>query len=236
MRSMFAAFNTNTAASFGVLGWVTVDFIRTKGKFSVVGACCGAISGLVGITPAAGYVSLWIAALIGFLTGVIVSLCQDVNNWLHIDDGMDVFKLHGIGGMVGSFLTGIFAQEWVSALDGATRAPGGLDGNGVQVGKQLAEITAIGAYAFTVSAIMLYVLKYIPGLGLRVSEESEINGLDLDQFFGEEQIGDWSVVELSMLRQEKALHGLPISRTEYKSSNEESRDSTAIKSGPKADD
>jgi Amt family ammonium transporter len=72
IRSMFAAFNTNTAASFGVLGWVLVDYIRTKGHFSVVGACSGAIAGLVGITPCAGYVSLWIAALIGFLTGMFL--------------------------------------------------------------------------------------------------------------------------------------------------------------------
>ena len=62
------AASARTAASFGVLGWVLVDYIRTKGRFSVVGACSGAIAGLVGITPAAGYVSVWIAALIGFLS------------------------------------------------------------------------------------------------------------------------------------------------------------------------
>lgn len=61
LRSVYAAFNTNTAASCGVLGWVLVDYIRTKGKFSVVGACEGAIAGLVGITPAAGYVSVWVS-------------------------------------------------------------------------------------------------------------------------------------------------------------------------------
>jgi Amt family ammonium transporter len=68
---MIAAFNTNTAACTGVLGWVFVDYIRYKGKFSVVGACEGAIAGLVGITPAAGYVSVWLAAVIGFLTTVV---------------------------------------------------------------------------------------------------------------------------------------------------------------------
>jgi len=68
---MMAAFNTNAAAGAGVLGWVLVDYIKHKGKFSVVGACEGAIAGLVGITPAAGYVSPWIAALIGFLTAIV---------------------------------------------------------------------------------------------------------------------------------------------------------------------
>jgi Amt family ammonium transporter len=199
---MMAAFNTNCAASTGVLGWVMVDFARHRGKFSVVGACSGAIgrfrfrlrpspsvlvltsvlAGLVGITPAAGFVSPWIAALIGFLTSVVCALVQDVNKWLGIDEGMDVFKLHGIGGMIGSFLTGIFAQSWVSALDGSTQAPGGIDGNGIQVGKQFAEITSISAYSFIVTCILLYILKYIPYMHLRVSDEAEMVGLDIDQY------------------------------------------------------
>jgi Amt family ammonium transporter len=200
IRAMMAAFNTNVAASTGVLGWVIVDFARHRGKFSVVGACSGAIgmikrktselaqvltitiAGLVGITPAAGFVSPWIAALIGFLTSVVCALVQDVNKWIGIDEGMDVFKLHGIGGMIGSFLTGIFAQSWVSALDGSTQAPGGIDGNGIQVGKQFAEITSISAYSFIVTCILLYILKYIPYMHLRVSDEVEMVGLDIDQY------------------------------------------------------
>lgn len=189
-----AAFNTNAAASTGVLGWVLVDYIRHKGKFSVVGACSGAIAGLVGVTPAAGYVSPWIACAIGFITSVVCALCTNLNKWVRIDEGMDVFKLHGIGGMVGSICTGIFAQSWVSALDGVTQAPGGIDGNGVQVGKQFAEICAISSYSFVVTFILLTILKYIPGMHLRVSEEAEMVGLDIDQFF-DEQIGDWSVFE-----------------------------------------
>ncbi|KAF1993230.1 ammonium transporter [Amniculicola lignicola CBS 123094] len=206
IRAMMAAFNTNTAASFGVLGWVSVDYVRTKGHFSVVGACSGAIAGLVGITPAAGFVSPWIAALIGFLTAVVCSLCKDVDKWLHIDEGMDVFKLHGIGGMTGSFLTGIFAQKWVSALDGASQYSGALDGVGVQVGRQLAEICAISAYSFVVSCVLLYALKYIPFMHLRVSEEAEMIGLDLDQFF-DEQIGDWSMMEQHAFAAAQTTHG-----------------------------
>ena len=186
----YAAFNTNVAASTGAIGWVLVDYIRTKGRFSVVGACEGAIAGLVGITPAAGYVSLWLAAVIGFLTAVTCASLQDLNNWLNIDEGLYVFKLHGVGGMVGSFLTGIFADQAISALDGSEGAPGGINGEGVQVGKQFAGITAISAWSFVVSCILLYALKYTPGMHLRISEEAEMRGLDEDQFF-DEQIGDW---------------------------------------------
>ncbi|KAI5362982.1 putative ammonium transporter, ammonium/urea transporter [Septoria linicola] len=207
IRSMYAAFNTNVAASFGVLGWVLVDYIRTKGKFSVVGACEGAIAGLVGITPAAGYVSFWLAAVIGFLTAVVCASLQNLNDWLHIDEGLEVFKLHGVGGMVGSFLTGIFADQTISALDGGSLYPGGINGNGLQVGKQFAEITAIGSYSFVVTCLLLLALKYIPGVGLRVSEEAEMRGLDIDQFF-DEQIGDWSYLE-TFEGNHQITHGIP---------------------------
>jgi Amt family ammonium transporter len=79
-------------------------------------------------------------------------------------------------------------------LDGITSAPGGIDGNGIQVGKQFAEITAISAYSFLMSCALLYILKYIPGMHLRVTEEAEMMGLDIDQFF-DEQIGDWGMFE-----------------------------------------
>lgn len=191
---MVAAFNTNTAACTGVLGWVLVDYIRHRGKFSVVGACEGAIAGLVGITPAAGYVSVWLAAVIGFITAVVCSSLENLNDWLRIDDGMEVFKLHGIGGICGAFMTGLFATSSISALDGVSLYPGAIDGNGKQVYLQLAEIAAISGYSFTVTCILLLIMKYIPGMNLRVSEEAEMIGLDRAQFV-DEQIGDWSMFD-----------------------------------------
>ena len=92
--------------------------------------------------------------------------------------------------MVGSFLTGIFADSDISALDGATLAPGAWNGVGVQVARQLADISSIASYSFVVSCILLLILKYIPGMHLRVSEDAEARGLD-SEFF-DEQIGDWS--------------------------------------------
>ncbi|TKA33792.1 hypothetical protein B0A50_00628 [Salinomyces thailandicus] len=206
IRAMYAAFNTNTAASTGVLGWVLVDYIRTRGRFSVVGACEGAIAGLVGITPAAGYVQCWPAALVGFLTAIVCASLQDLNEWLRIDEGLYVFKLHAVGGMVGAFFTGIFADSAISALDGSTLAPGAWNGNGIQVGLQLAEITAISAYSFVVSCILLLILKFMPFMHLRVSEDAEMRGLDLDQFF-DEQVGDsdWAVY----MDEDKITHGMP---------------------------
>lgn len=192
VRPIYAVFNTNTAAAFGILGWMSMDLIRKKGKFSLVGACEGAIAGLVGITPAAGYVRFWYAALIGFLTGAACSSLHKLNDWIRVDEGLDVFKLHGVGGIIGGLLTGVFADERISALDGNSRHPGAVNGDGSQVGRQLAGILAITVYAFVATCAICIALKYSPGLGLRVSAEAEMRGLDMDQF-AEEQVGDWSV-------------------------------------------
>jgi Amt family ammonium transporter len=152
MRAMMVVFNTNAVVSTGAIGWVLIDYVKHGRRFSVTGICEGIIAGLVGITPAAGYVSVWCAEAIGFTTAIVISLLQNINDWIGIDEGMDVFTLHGMGG---SFLTGIFATASVPSLGGVTLAPGGIDGNGVQVGKQFAEIAGISSYAFTVSDPLL---------------------------------------------------------------------------------
>jgi ammonium transporter, Amt family len=212
IRAMVAVWNTNCAACMGALGWTLVTYIKHR-KFSVIGACEGVIAGLVGITPAAGYVSPWLGALIGFLTGIIVALFENVNQWLHIDDGLEVFKLHGIGGMVGAFLTGIFADQAISALDGIpTLAPGAINGHGIQVAKQLAEIAAIAGWSFTLSYIMLTIMKYIPGLHLRVHDDIEEIGLDMDQFY-DEVIGEWALFEQEdHHRRRSVVHGVPVAQ------------------------
>ena len=164
------------------------------------------MAGLVGITPAAGYVQVWPAALIGFLTGVACNSVKGIDSLMGIDEGLDAFKLHGIGGMLGSFLTGIFADEAISFLDGSTIAPGAWNGVGVQVARQLADIAAITAWSFVVSCILLYGLKFMLG-SLRVSEEAEMMGLDIDQFF-DEQIGDWSLFhEMESSKLQGVTHG-----------------------------
>jgi len=193
MRSMVAVFNTNAAACTGVLGAVLFRYVK-KRKFSVISACEGVIAGLVGVTPAAGYVTIWGAAAIGFITALVIGACEGIHELFGIDDGLEVFKLHGIGGMMGSFLTGIFATKYISSLDGASQYPGGWDGNGIQVGKQFAEITSVSTWSFAVTAILLLGMKYIPGLHLRVTDEAEMIGYDIDQF-DDEVVGEWSLFE-----------------------------------------
>jgi ammonium transporter, Amt family len=136
MRAMMVVFNTNAVVSTGAIGWVLIDYVKHGRRFSVTGVCEGIITGLVGITLAAGYVLAWCAVAIGFITAIVISLLQN------IDEGMGVSKLHGMEGIVGSFLTGIFATTSVSSLDRARLAPRGIDGNSVQVEKQFAEIAA----------------------------------------------------------------------------------------------
>jgi len=183
IRSMVAVFNTIIGGSMGLVGYTVLSYFKHNRKWSVKAACEGIIAGLVGITPAAGYVQPWLAAVIGLLTGVGCCSLEGMHNWFGIDDGLEVFKLHGVGGAIGSFLTGCFATASISALDGlGTEASGAIDGNGIQIAYQLADICATLSYSFVVSCILLFALEYVPFMGLRVSEEAEEMGLDLDQF------------------------------------------------------
>ncbi|KAK9319727.1 ammonium transporter AmtB-like domain-containing protein [Lipomyces orientalis] len=194
VRTSYVLLNTNLAAATGLIGFSALDYVLYRGRFSLVGACQGCIAGLVAITPAAGLVPIYFGALIGFFGGVGVRLCADVNEWLRVDEGMEVFKLHAIGGIIGAILTGFFAADWVSLLDGATEAQGWVDHNYIQLGYQLAEICAIVGYTFVVTVILLVIIDRIPGLKFRVPEHQEIEGLDKHLLF-EEGMGDYELAE-----------------------------------------
>lgn len=190
IRSWYACVNTNLAAAAGGLTWMFVDWFRTGGKWSTVGLCSGAIAGLVGITPAAGYVPVYTALVFGIVPAILCNFAVDLKNVLQIDDGMDVFALHGVGGFAGSFLTGIFAADYVAATDGATIIPGGwMNRNWVQLGYQLAGSVSIGAWSFTVTAIILLIMDRVPFLRLRLHEDEELLGVDLAE------IGEYAYYE-----------------------------------------
>lgn len=190
IRSWYACVNTNLAAAAGGLTWMFVDWFRTGGKWSTVGLCTGAIAGLVGITPAAGFVPVYTSIIFGIVPAIICNFAVDLKNILHIDDGMDVFSLHGIGGFTGSFLTGIFAADYVAATDGATVIPGGwMNHHYRQLGIQLAGSVSIGAYSFTVTAIILYAMDKVPFLRLRLHPDEELMGVDLAE------IGEYAYYE-----------------------------------------
>jgi Amt family ammonium transporter len=180
-RAGMAGFVTTVAASAGGLAWVFCDYLRIK-KLSGVGFCSGAIAGLVGITPAAGFVSPWAAIIIGAVTGVCCCYAIRLKDILGYDDALDAFGLHGVGGFVGSVMTGIFtSKNLVYTLDAVSIDGGIIDGNWTLLGYNMAGAAAIVGYAFVVTLLILYVINSIPGLNFRPNEHDELIGGDLGE-------------------------------------------------------
>ena len=164
--------NTNTAAAAAALTWMTLSWIRA-GRPSVLGAAIGAVAGLVAITPAAGFVTPMAALLIGVGAGVLCELAVHLKQALGVDDALDVWAVHGIGGTWGAIATGIFA---VAAVGGAS---GLIDGNPGQVLTQIIAVLATWVYAGGVTFVLLKLIDIT--IGLRVTEEEEAEGLDATQ-------------------------------------------------------
>lgn len=163
---------TNTAAAMAALTWGLISHFRT-GKMSAVGVATGAVAGLVAITPAAGFVGVMGSLAIGFAAGAICFVAVEIINNTKLDDALDVFAVHGIGGIVGAILTGVFAVEAIGGTAGL------IEGNAGIVGTQAVAVIATLGYSFIATVVILFVLDKIPGLGLRVSEREEDEGLDI---------------------------------------------------------
>lgn len=142
------------------------------GKPTTLGAASGAISGLATITPAAGIVGPNAAILIGLIAGIVCYYAVNLKARLQFDDSLDVVGIHGVGGITGTLLLGVFASKAVN--------PGGVDGllagNAGQLVFQCIGIVVVSVYAFVVSWLLLKVIDSV--MGLRVSEEAEVQGLD----------------------------------------------------------
>ncbi|KAF8157217.1 ammonium transporter [Crassisporium funariophilum] len=178
LRAVQACIVTNLAASVGGLTWMFWDY-RIEKKWSAVGFCSGAISGLVAITPASGFVGAPAAVLFGVLGGTLCNFATQLKFLLGYDDALDIFATHGVGGIVGNLLTGLFAQASVAGFDGFSVITGGwLDKNYIQLAYQLADSVAGVSYSFVMTTIILWIMHFIPGLRLRASEEAEILGID----------------------------------------------------------
>ncbi|MCR9267099.1 MAG: ammonium transporter [Alphaproteobacteria bacterium] len=165
-----ALVTTQVATATAVIVWICLEWIL-RGKASVLGAASGAVAGLVAITPAAGFVPAWAAFLVG--AGGSFGAYWGVTalkKALKIDDTLDAFGLHGVGGLVGAILTGVFASE---AIGGT---PGAIEGNLLQVWTQAWGALAAAAYCGVVTFIILFVQSKL--MTLRVDEESEVSGLD----------------------------------------------------------
>ncbi|WOO85832.1 Ammonium transporter 1 [Vanrija pseudolonga] len=186
LRAVQACIVTNLAASVGGITWMLWDY-RLERKWSAVGFCSGAISGLVGITPASGFVGAPAAVAIGFLTATGCNFATKIKFLVRVDDTLDVFASHAVGGFIGCVCTGLFTQASVAGFDGSTSIPGGwFDHNWVQLGKQIADGLSGFGWSFVVTTIILWVMHFIPFLRLRCDEESEIVGID------DSMLGEWA--------------------------------------------
>jgi Amt family ammonium transporter len=166
---------TNVAAAMGALTWMTVSWLR-HGHPSVLGAAAGAVAGLVGITPAAGFVSPSSALLIGLGAGAFCCLAVDLlKSTLQVDDALDVFAVHGVGGIWGALATGIFADFSVNDYG----ADGLLYGNPSQLVKQAVAVAVVVAFSATATFVILKLVDL--AIGLRVPEQDEVLGLDSTQ-------------------------------------------------------
>ncbi|KAI1110565.1 ammonium transporter [Nemania sp. NC0429] len=178
LRAVMACIVTHLAASVGAITWVLMDY-RLEKKWSVVGFCSGAISGLVAITPASGYVTPWAAVIFGVVGGIGCNVATKLKFYLGADDALDIFAVHAIGGIIGNLLTGLFAADWIVQLDGVNTIPGGwLNHNYIQLAYQLADSVAGFSYSFVLTCVILFLMNLIPGLSLRVSPEDEDIGVD----------------------------------------------------------
>ena len=175
-RAGMAMLATQIATAGATLGWVVAEWVA-KGKPSVLGAISGAVAGLVAITPASGFVLPGPALIIGIVAGVgCFWAATSLKHMLGYDDSLDAFGVHGIGGMIGALLTGVFAYGPLSAT---TDKPDGIYiGGGALFKAQLIAVVATVVYSGIGSFILLQVTRLVVG-GLRVNEEEEREGLDM---------------------------------------------------------
>jgi Amt family ammonium transporter len=166
-----ALVTTHVGASAGALGWLVAE-AKHRGKPSALGAASGIVAGLVAITPAAGFVAPWASIVIGLIAGVVCYVAVVVKNRFGYDDALDVFGVHGVGGLLGALLTGVFAQKWLNPAG----ADGALFGGVKQLMVQGIGVVAAGAYAIVMTIVIWKVVGMVTTI--RVSEPDEREGLD----------------------------------------------------------
>lgn len=166
-----AFINTDIAASFATIAWLAVEWIRER-KPKFVGLLTGSIAGLATITPCAGFVPLWASPLIGIAAGLVCYLAVQFKNKMKWDDALDVWGVHGMGGVLGTILLGVFASKSVNAAG----ADGLLFGSSSFLLKQIVAVVGASAYAFGFTYLMLIIINLITPV--RVSESEELQGLD----------------------------------------------------------
>lgn len=171
-----AAFiNTHLATAAALLGWLAAEWIRNKAP-TTIGAATGAVAGLVAITPAAGFIEPWAAVVLGLVAGIVCYAAVSLKPRLRYDDSLDVVGVHMVGGIVGALLTGVFATETISGIDGAN---GLIYGNAAQFTAQAIAVGVTLVYSFVATFVVLKITDLL--VGVRVTDEEEQTGLDLTQ-------------------------------------------------------
>ncbi|BDZ69370.1 ammonium transporter [Methanobacterium ferruginis] len=166
-----AFINTNTATAAAMISWVIIDYLKT-GKPTVLGAITGAVAGLVAITPAAGFVTVQGAIIIGLVTSVVSYLSISyLKPKLGYDDALDVFGVHGMSGLWGALATGLFAAPFIN------EATGLFYGNPEQLLIQIIAVVVVFVYSFVVTLIIGKIIDMV--MGLRVEDKEETEGLDI---------------------------------------------------------
>jgi Amt family ammonium transporter len=167
-----ALVTTHVAASAGAIGWLVAE-TKHRGKPSALGAASGIVAGLVCITPAAGFVAPWASIVIGFVAGVACYIAVVLKGRFGYDDALDVFGVHGVGGLLGALLTGVFAQKLFVP---ATSGPGLIEGGVHQLGVQCLGVAVAGVYSVVVTWLIWKVTGMITTI--RVADADEKEGLD----------------------------------------------------------
>lgn len=205
LRAIMACMVTNISAAVGGITWCLLDY-RLEHKWSTVGFCSGVIAGLVAITPGSGFVPAWAAVIYGVVGGAACNYATKLKFVIEVDDALDIFAEHGVGGIVGNILTAFFAADYIAHLDGYSEYPGGwINHHWIQLGYQVADSVAGFAYAFGGTCIILFVMNLIPGLSLRASEQAEIMGID------DAELGEFAYDYVEITREviSEDLDGMP---------------------------
>jgi Amt family ammonium transporter len=163
--SAFAA--THIAAAAAIIGWLIPEVVR-HGRPTTIGAATGAVAGLVAITPAAGFVEPWAAIVIGLAGGAVCFAAVDLKSRIGYDDSLDVVGVHMVGGIIGALLTGILASTAINALS-----------EGAEIGTQAVAVLASLAFSFLATLAILKIVDLL--VGVRITEDEEVTGLDLTQ-------------------------------------------------------
>lgn len=179
-RAVMSIIATHFAACAGAVVWMLLEW-WTRGKASVLGIISGAVAGLGTITPASGFVLPWHGIVIGCLAGLVCFwACTKLKQALGYDDSLDVFGVHGIGGLTGTFLAGVFATAAVSAgVDGSGGISGLIEGNPRQLLVQVYGIAVVAIWSGAMTWILLKLVALL--VPLRVSQQDEVEGLDITQ-------------------------------------------------------